>query len=623
MAKKKNPPGDARLPPERHDMGEQPLGLEEKALVRRAYELYRVFRDKLLVEHEEMREARLMRQLRQAEKSRTAPASNTLNSCADNVIADQIDNMPEAKLVPEREETAQSAEELSDVIAYILYQARWPDTYQTIMEDAVITGTGIAQVCWDDDMEDGDGMVNVIPWHPEDFYPDPMYEDLQDGRACFKTTLTTVAWIEQHYPQARCYVKADAETYGPQAANPAYETPYDDQPTTLLEFWYRTYDAQKRKYRVHMAQMAGQALLYSTELDYGVERKGEYREGVYAHGQYPFVLYKYRKVFKKPFGTGLMHDYKDTQHAIDRYQKYIDDNARQSSIQRLFIRKGSGVNPDEVADFSRTIVEWEGSDISEAMQTVQAAPLNNQVYQIMQYQVDAMKQDCGQNQFSRGEGGMGVTAASAIQALQDAGGKITRWHTEQFKAAFRDMVVQILWVLSEYMEPERTLRIVGGWDSTGNMMERMVTVRAPKTEGDRMLHPAYSVRVQVQRNNPLEIQLFNELLTQAAQVCAQSGQPMPPEVFIGLLQGYPNKSSILKAVQQTSAMHQQMAQMQQAIEAMQGQIDQQKTANLAYMKSRSTKGGGVAAAKGDRMDQGGMQATQNEAKTPAAAAAGD
>ena len=74
---------------------------------------------------------------------------------------------------------------------------------------------------------------------------------------------------------------------------------------------------------------------------------------------------------------------------------------------------------------------------------------------------NVLKQDCGQNQFARGDGGLGVTAGTAINALQQAGSKIARWHTERFKEAFREMVEMLLWVLSEYMEPGRVLRIVG------------------------------------------------------------------------------------------------------------------------------------------------------------------
>lgn len=342
-----------------------------------------------------------------------------------------------------------------------------------------------------------------------------------------------------------------------------------------------------------MAQLAGGALLFSSELDFGVDKKGEYREGLYAHGEYPFTFYRYRRVTKKPFGTGLIHDYKDTQETIDRYYKYIDDNARESSKQRTFIRRGSGINADEVADMSRTIIEWDGNDIREVMQTIQASPLNSQVFQMTQYLSDMMKQDSGQNQFARGEGGLGVTAATAIQALQEAGGKITRWHTAIFKSAFKDMVEQILWVLSEYLDPERRILIVGGWDSTDNMKDRLIQVNAPKAEGDMLPKPAYTVRVQVQKNNPLQLQSFNELLMKAAEVCAQSGQPLPPEVFIGLIQGYPNKKGILKAIQENSKMQAMLEQMKQRIEELEKE-NQDCQKNIAGLEeSLMTQGGGA------------------------------
>ena len=597
----RHPPGDIRTQDQDSlIIGEQPLKERERELVRRAYSLYEKFRSDLREEHEEMRRARLMRQLRQYEQSKTAPLSNTLNSCVDNVIADQIDNMPEAKMYPERQETAQSAEEMSDIVSFVLYQAGWPGKYQQLMEDTVVTGTGIAQVVWNEDAMDGEGLPDVTVWHPEDFYPDPQYENLQDGRGCFKATRTTVAWVEEHYPEARGYVKADTERQGEEISyEQLAQAPDGDRDTTLLEFWYKRYDAEKKKTRVHMALLAGHALLYSTELDFGVSRKGEFREGVYAHGLYPFTMYKYRSVWRRPFGTGLIYDYRSQQEAIDRYQKYIDDNARQSSRQRFFIRKGSGINPDEVADMSRDLIEWEGSDIREVMQGFQASPLNGQVYQMMTYLSDSMKQDSGQNQFARGEGGLGVTAASAIQSLQEAGGKITRWHTEQFKDAFREMIEQLLWVLSEYMEAGRTLMIVGGWDSTGAMQERLVQLLGVKKEGDELPKPAYTVRVQVQRANPGWIQEENNFILQMAQICGQYGQPMPPEIVVSLLQGYPNKAAVMRAVQQTSQVQSQLSQLTAQNQQLTQQLTQAQQANTQILKGMATPGGAASAEAGE------------------------
>lgn len=572
-SRNKHPPGDIRLDPRDVALMDQPLGEGGKELLRRGYELFDGFRDNLRDAHDEMRRARQMRRLKQPERSLTAPPSMTLNSCIDNVIADQIDNMPEAVLIPEREETEGTADEMTDVVGFVLYQAGWPGKYNQLMEDATVTGTGVAQVFWDEDMMNGDGMVNVIAWHPEDFYPDPLYENIQDGRACFKATLTTVAWVKEHYPDASPYVKGDA--IRPEDSHGSFvEAVFGDEKVTLLEYWYKRYDAEKRKTRVHMAQMAGNALLYSTELGLGCS-KDEYEEGIYAHGQYPFVMYRYRRVFREPFGTGMTHDHAGTQNAIDRYQKYIDDNARQSSVVRHFIRRGSGVNIEDVADMTKTIIEWDGNDIREVMQTVQAAPLNGQVYQMMTFLVDAMKDDSGQNAFNRGEVTGGVTANSAIQSLMTQGNKITRWHVEQFKDAFREMVEQVLSVLSEYMEPGRTLRIVGGNDSNMGMKGKLIVVNPSNREGDKMPKPAYSVRVQANRSSSAADR-FNDLVMRAAEISAQSGKPIPADQLIDALQAIPNKGRVVAMLREAGTLYDELAQAQAQMQQMQQTIQGQQ-----------------------------------------------
>ena len=79
-----------------------------------------------------MKRARRIRD-HKGERSATAPASNTLGSCVDNMIADQIDNLPEAVMLPEREETANSAEEMEDVVSFVLYHAGWPGKYLSLI----------------------------------------------------------------------------------------------------------------------------------------------------------------------------------------------------------------------------------------------------------------------------------------------------------------------------------------------------------------------------------------------------------------------------------------------------------------------------------------------------------
>ena len=75
-------------------------------------------------------------------------------------------------------------------------------------------------------------------------------------------------------------------------------------------------------------------------------------------------------------------------------------------------------------------------------------------------------------------------------------------------------------------------------------------------QGDRLPKPAYTVRVQTQKNTPGQIQEANEFLLKCAEICAQYGQPLPPESLIGLMEGYRTKGSVLRAVRENAQRYQ-------------------------------------------------------------------
>ena len=104
---------------------------------------------------------------------------------------------------------------------------------------------------------------------------------------------------------------------------------------------------------------------------------------------------------------------------INRYARYIDENLRMSAKARMLVRKESGIDTKALADWSSNIITGDNIDPS-SIQWLQSKPLSGMaVQQMLQFQTD-LKQDSGQNQFTRGETAGGVTAAQAISALQEA-----------------------------------------------------------------------------------------------------------------------------------------------------------------------------------------------------------
>jgi hypothetical protein len=187
---------------------EQPLADGERALVREVYERLEFFREGCREMHERAREARriaLLDDPRQdppgmPPEKRTLQLQ-TLKSTLNNCVADQMDNMPEAFLSPETPELAKTAEDMTDIVRFILEQNRFEALHKRRVEDCFVTGTAVTQITWDEDMDGGQGNVALLRWPIEAFLWDPVAENIQDARALMKVSWHPLSWYAAHYPE--------------------------------------------------------------------------------------------------------------------------------------------------------------------------------------------------------------------------------------------------------------------------------------------------------------------------------------------------------------------------------------------------------------------------------------
>lgn len=503
----------------------------------------------------------------------------TLLSTFKNCIADQMDNLPEAMMLPERPEMEAQAEDLTDIVRYVLTLNRFDSAlHRRLVEDCFGVGSCIAKICWDPDMAEGKGDIAVLRWPLENFIWDPGAENIQDARALMLTSWHPIEWYRDHYPERGGYVTQES---GEEENRAVSQQGIDTQEgeAMMLEYWWRTYDHKKRRYHINVAYFAAGLLL-------------EKFEDVYAHGMYPFATAAFSQIEGQPIGGGLVEELLPMMRYINRYARYADENMRMSAKIRMLVKTNANINEDELADWSQNLIH--GDSISEeAVRWMQSKPLNGLwVQQMQQFQSD-MKQDSGQNSFNRGESAGGITAASAISALQEAGNKQTRMHTQCLNQMFRDMVWQILWLISQFYEDGR-VRMITGIDNTRRQVDASAfhlmgeDALPPETRGEldgftgemqsailnnarqkaakrrakgTIPPPPYTVQIQVQRRNPLRIQAQNELYIQAYTMAAQAGQMFPLSLLFDLLvvDGKERIMPILRQVDQQTQMLQQLA----------------------------------------------------------------
>ncbi|MBR5547850.1 MAG: hypothetical protein IKU70_12860 [Clostridia bacterium] len=586
---------------------------KEQIIRDEAYARLRIWRDGCREIHDRAREARsilLLQDPRQdaqtasRRKDKRTLQLQTLKSTFNNCVADQMDNMPEALMLPERAGLEAVAEDLTDVVRHVLSRNDFEALHRRRVEDCFATGTAVTQVAWDSDLDNGRGNIALIRWPIESFLWDPASENLQDGRAVFKVSWHPMSWFKQHYPERYPEIGSDeAEYSGLGLADAQQQTrPADEERAMLIEYWYRLYDAAKRRFTVNVAFLAGGVLL-------------SLHEDVYRHGMYPFILDVYTPIEGLPVGDGLVQELAPMMRYVNRYASYIDMNLRMASKGRLLIDRNAGIDKDALLDWESDVVEGDRIDPS-ALQWLQTQPFTGMVTrQMMQLQAD-IKQDSGQNQFARGETVGGVTAASAISALQEAGGKITRLRTAGLNQGFREMITQVMWLISQFYDRRRVFFITG----------REVSASPERLFGqDRsagfLPAPPYTVQVQVQRRNPLRQQAQNELVLQAYQMSAEAGQYFPLSTLFELLQvegkerilpvlreneRLPAENADLKEMcrqadglmtrQQHSVQHQQelvekllaeRAELEETILLMQQRLNEQHTINEAEKESET------------------------------------
>lgn len=536
----------------------QALTVKEQKILDDGYRLFNLFQSRNLGYKAEVALSRKIAMMKDpgqdpegtpvGEKS---PQLHTLRSTMVSCVADQCDNMPEAVIMPETPDTQELAEALTDIVGYVYEVNKRELTHRERVEDCFSTGTACKQTVWDSDARGGRGEIATFVVPIENIEWDSQAAELQQSRAIFKKEWHPKQYYEEHYPDYAEFIMEDEYV-------PADGTQGDDEDPSvmLLEYWYRRYNAKRKQYEIHVAYLAGHALLYYSEK--------AHPKGIYDHGEYPFKFDIFTRVPGKPYGRGMMMEFCEMQRAINRYAKYIDENSRAAAKMRLLVAESSGISEEDLRDWNKQIIK--GDVINEnAVRWFQSSPLSPQVNNQMNGFIDMIKLDSGQNQFNRGEGGLGVTAGNAIQALQEAGGKTTRFRTSVFKFGTEDEVRQILWLVRQFYTEDRTLMIVGR-----DGILKQVPAKASRYFNSKDAMP-YSVRIQIQRSNPLVVQQENDTIMQLANVMAQGQQPIEPMTLVRLLQ-LGGKDRLMAALREQEV--NQVTQLKQVIGQQQMEADQ-------------------------------------------------
>ena len=432
-----------------------PIGAEEVARAEQILQKYKVGKaalDQRLVDNELwFRMGHWKNYQNPMMEGKPQPSSGWLFNSIANKHADAMDNYPAPNVLPRAPDDEQTARVLSSVLPVVLEQADYEQVYSDTWWRKLKQGTGVKGVFWDPEQRGGVGEITVRPMNLLMLYWEPGVDDIQASPNFFSLSLEDTDQLTERWPQLEGH------------STSALEVPHylhdggldTNGKSVVVDWYYKKRNAEGRRV-LHYCKFCNGVVLYASEND--PEYAGR---GFYDHGQYPFVFDPLFVEEDSPAGFGYIDVMKECQTAIDRMNHAMDENVLLSSKQRYVLSDAAGVNEEELADFSRDIVHVVGRLGDDSFRPLQTTGLQGNSLSYRNSRIEELKEISGNRDMTQGGTAGGVTAASAIAALQEAGSKLSRDMLKSAYRAFAKECYLIIDLMRQFYDEERIFRIIG------------------------------------------------------------------------------------------------------------------------------------------------------------------
>ena len=460
-------------------------------------------------------------------KNDSEPATAWLWSCIQSRHSDVMDSYPTCNFQPRQNDDKAEAIKLSAIVPVILEQNRYEDVYSDVAWYTLKHGGSIQGIFWDGSKHNGLGDISIKKIDFINFFWEPGITDIQESQNIFNTELVSNNILEQRYPQCEGKLGGNDITLAKYLYDDNVDT---SDKSVVIDWYYHTYVNGKKT--LQYVKYVNDVVLYATENEIVAPEKVTVdpetgipltvplgkslaETGLYDHALYPFVSMALYPVEGSICGYGITDIGRDTQIQIDQLNKAIVDNALNGAKPRYFAKNDGAINMQQFNDISQAIVYVEGNIDETFIRPIDHKPLDSIYSNILTQKIDELKYVTSNQDYNNGVAPSGITAASAIAALQETAGKNARSTNKVFHRAFRDVCYQIVELIRQFYDIPRTFRI-----NPDGMREEFVPYDnsglKPQTQMTMGLNmglrlPEFDIEITSEKANPYKKMEINEL----------------------------------------------------------------------------------------------------------------
>ncbi len=471
--------------------------------------------------------------------------------------ADAMEAYPEPNILPREVGDRAEARMLSAIIPCILEQNRFEATYNDVSWQKFKTGTGVYKVVWDKGKLNGLGDISVERVNLLNIYWEPGVTDIQRSRYFFHAELCDKDILEERYPELAGKLKGKSFMSTKFLYDDHVET---ENKHTVIEVYYHKYVGGKNT--LQYCKYVGDQVLFATENDPQLAGRG-----LYDHGKYPYVFDALFPIEGSPCGYGYVDLCRNPQTEIDLLKTSFVKNAMVGATPRYFSRGDGSVNEEEFLDLSKPIVHV-NTAAEDALRRIEHDRLDGMYVNVLDRTIQELRETSGNTETSTGNVSSGVTAASAIAALQEASGKGSRDSTQSAYRAYSVIVDMCIELIRQFYELPRQFRILGQYG-----MEQYVSYTnagiQPQHQGNDFGQdmgyrlPVFDIKVSAQKKNVYTKVSQNELALQFFKMGFFNPQMTDQTLMCLDMMEFDGRDGIMQKVAQNGTMFQKLIQYMQ------------------------------------------------------------
>jgi hypothetical protein len=443
------------------------------------------------------------------------PVSAWLFSSICNKHADLCDAMPVCAVLPREPDDEAEAELLSDILPVITERCGFAETYSDNAWSKLKHGMAAYGVFWNPALENGVGDIDIKRVDLLNLFWEPDARHIQESPHLFLVGLCDTETLLTRYPhlkEKRAAMREDGSLFTPDMGGSYLNGSQGMADKTAVVDWYYKRVNAAGCTVLHYAKFTGDVLLYASENDPAYAERGWYD-----HGLYPVVLDVLYPEEGTATGYGFIAVGRNPQGYVDELDGHILEYANHASRVRYWAKRSLGVNEKEFLDPDRRIIEVEGDIDEEKLRQITLSPMDGMLTDVRRMKIDELKETTGNHDVAQGSTAGGVTAAQAIEALQEAGNKGSRDMIAGSHRAYTEIMRQVIELIRQFYDGMRCFRVTGK-DGGRRYVRYTNTGLRDKTTGtgaDGMAlyrHPVFDVEVRAERENPLDRAGRNRLM---------------------------------------------------------------------------------------------------------------